>query len=85
MTGRHSVMLRPDSVRRVRPPKMTMPKTLAAEPRSQYATDGELVCGQEEGLAGLPSCNRTLEAVNSWPKPPNGDVAGCEMELCGLE
>jgi hypothetical protein len=28
----------PDSVRRVRPPKTTMPKTLAALPSSQYAT-----------------------------------------------
>lgn len=28
----------PDSVRRVRPPKTTMPKTLAALARSQYAT-----------------------------------------------
>src|SRR5215469_10695508 len=35
VTGRHSVMLRPDSVRRVRPPKTTIPKTLAALPRSQ--------------------------------------------------
>lgn len=28
----------PDSVKRVSPPKTTMPKTLAALPRSQYAT-----------------------------------------------
>lgn len=33
----------PDSVSRVRPPNTTMPKTLAALPRSQYATDLEVV------------------------------------------
>lgn len=33
----------PDSVRRVKPPNTTIPKTLAALPRSQYATDLELV------------------------------------------
>lgn len=37
----------PDSVRRVRPPNTTMPKTLAALPRSQYATLLELVSGKE--------------------------------------
>lgn len=37
----------PDSVNRVRPPKTTMPKTLAALPNSQYATDFELVSGNE--------------------------------------
>jgi len=35
----------PDSVRRVSPPKTTMPKTLAALPRSQYATAREDVSG----------------------------------------
>jgi len=33
-----SVYTYPDSVSRVRPPKMTMPKTLAALPNNQYAT-----------------------------------------------
>jgi hypothetical protein len=36
----------PDSVKRVRPPKTTMPKTLAALPSSQYATPLELVLGK---------------------------------------
>lgn len=37
----------PDSVKRVRPPNTTIPKTLAALPSSQYATDFELVSGKE--------------------------------------
>lgn len=41
----------PDSVRRVRPPKMTIPKTLAALPSSQYATDLEFSSGNDELLA----------------------------------
>jgi hypothetical protein len=36
----------PDSVNLVRPPKTTIPKTLVALPRSQYATDFELVSGK---------------------------------------
>jgi hypothetical protein len=38
----------PDSVRRVSPPKTTMPKTLAALPRSQYATTFDDVSGKDE-------------------------------------
>lgn len=37
----------PDSVKRVSPPKTTMPKTLTALPKSQYATPLELVFGNE--------------------------------------
>ena len=48
VTGRHSVMLRPDSVSRVRPPKTTMPKTLVALARSQYATLLDETSGHEE-------------------------------------
>ena len=36
----------PDSVKRVNPPKTTIPKTLAALPRSQYATDLWLIFGK---------------------------------------
>ena len=39
-TGFHSVMLRPDSVRRVTPPTTTMPNTSAEEHMSQYPTEG---------------------------------------------
>lgn len=37
----------PDSVSLVRPPNTTMPKTLAALPRSQYATDLSLTSGKK--------------------------------------
>lgn len=40
----------PDSVRRVRPPNTTIPKTLAALPKSQYATLLALVSGKELDL-----------------------------------
>jgi hypothetical protein len=51
----------PDSVRRVKPPKTTMPNTLAALPSSQYATLLELVSGQllafgTAALAAPTSC-----------------------------
>lgn len=36
----------PDSVNRVKPPKTTIPKTLAADPKSQYATVFEDVSGK---------------------------------------
>lgn len=39
MTRFHSVILRPDSVRRVRPPMMRIPKTKAEQPNSQYGRD----------------------------------------------
>lgn len=38
--GFHSVMLRPDSVRRVTPPTTMIPKTRALHPRSQLDTAG---------------------------------------------
>jgi hypothetical protein len=73
VTGRHSVMLNlervrllfarkiaedyPDSVSRVRPPKMTMPNTLAALPRSQYATALLLTFGKEL-RASAPNARR---------------------------
>jgi len=40
----------PDSVSRVRPPNITIPKTLAALPRSQYATALSLVAGKKRFL-----------------------------------
>ena len=86
MTGRHSVMLRPDSVRRVRPPKTTIPKTLAAEPSNQYATLLLQVFGkhdddEEEDLALL-----AMGFCTDWLKAPSGDELGFEgaaaEELC---
>lgn len=46
--------LYPDSVRRVRPPNTTIPKTLAALPNSQYATTFWLVLGKKRLLAFAP-------------------------------
>ena len=46
--------LYPDSVRRVRPPNTTIPKTLAALPKSQYATTLWLVLGKKCLLAFAP-------------------------------
>lgn len=43
----HGGVAYPDSVNLVRPPNTTIPKTLAALPKSQYATDFELVSGKE--------------------------------------
>lgn len=86
MTGRHSVMLRPDSVRRVRPPKTTIPKTLAAEPSNQYATLLLLVFGkddddEEEDLALL-----AMGFCTDWLKAPSGEELAFEgaaaEELC---
>lgn len=37
--GCHSVILRPDSVNRVRPPITTIPKTRAEQPKSQFGSD----------------------------------------------
>lgn len=70
VTGRHSVILSPDSVSRVRPPNTTIPKTLAAEPRSQYATDFLDVSGHDDGLALEDCC--ALEPI-FWLSAPRGD------------
>lgn len=69
MTGRHSVILRPDSVSRVRPPKTTMPNTLAAEPSSQYATLLLLVSGNDEALA---TC--CVPGTMVWLSAPSGEA-----------
>lgn len=47
----------PDSVRRVSPPKTTIPNTLAALARSQYATAFELVSGKRD------DCSIVLSAL----------------------
>ena len=53
MMGLHSVMLSPDSVNRVRPPKMTIPKTLAALPKSQRPTPRLLCFGKNEDFGNV--------------------------------
>lgn len=57
--------LYPDSVSLVRPPKTTMPKTLAALPRSQYATIFSLTSGK--------CLFRSLAALILWLKEDRGD------------
>ncbi|RMZ68697.1 BTB POZ domain-containing [Pyrenophora seminiperda CCB06] len=54
----------PDSVSRVKPPKTTMPKTLAALPSSQYATLLELVFGK---VLDLPSVVAAASATMALP------------------
>lgn len=44
--GSHSVMLKPDSVKRVRPPTTMMPKTSAEQPKSHR--------GSDRGIVGVP-------------------------------
>lgn len=63
MTGFHSVMLNPDSVSRVSPPKTTMPKTLAALPRSQYATTLLLVSGKKGAFVEVDAAACVADAV----------------------
>lgn len=53
----------PDSVRRVSPPKTTIPKTLAALPRSQYATLLSDVSGKYPALVFWPDCADLLRFV----------------------
>lgn len=69
--GRHSVILRPDSVNRVRPPKTTRPKTLAALLNNQYATGLELVSGKNDFFEAAfePDVPMVL------PRLPNGEEA----------
>jgi len=80
VTGLHSVMLRPDSVSRVRPPNTTMPKTLAALPSSQYATPLELVLGKDRDLvAAIASDSALCDGRDdiSLVSFPRGDVVVC--------
>src|SRR5258708_36802600 len=58
VTGFHSVMLRPDSVKLVNPPNTTIPKTNPALPTSQYPTDLEEFIG---------NVLRALEMTSSFP------------------
>ena len=90
VTGRHSVMLSlsnlagatsavfgrayPDSVRRVKPPNTTMPKTLAALPSSQYATLLDVVLGKLLDLL-LPSAVVAASAKMALPALDPSSVA----------
>ena len=61
-------MTYPDSVSLVRPPKTTIPKTLAALPSSQYPTAFELVSGKNFLLTVL----HEVPAV--WPCDGNAEA-----------
>lgn len=74
----------PDSVSLVRPPNTTIPKTLAALPRSQYATTLSLVFGNNEDLVGFlaVSAFRLIDLLReeSVDGPPKGDVSASLLE-----
>lgn len=55
----------PDSVKRVNPPKITIPKTLAALPRSQYATDLSLILGKLDDWALVAPSSIALVKVGA--------------------
>lgn len=52
MMGRHSVILRPDSVRRVMPPTTTTAKTSVEEIISQIPTERGARIGRVSGVGG---------------------------------
>jgi len=75
--GRHSVILRPDSVRRVTPPTTITAKTNADEKRSQRPTDGGDSTGK--GGDGAANCPLLPEKKRGSRKRVNF-VCGCEMK-----
>jgi hypothetical protein len=62
----------PDSVSLVRPPNITIPKTLAALPNSQYATILPLTSGKRDFVFVAPSSNVGIVVVDKeavlWPE-----------------
>lgn len=56
----------PDSVSRVRPPNTTMPKTLAALARSQYATPLELMSGNLDLETASPTAGVAAVVKNDF-------------------
>ena len=75
----------PDSVSLVRPPNTTMPKTLAALPRSQYATTLSLVSGKNDDLTDdlVLSGFRWIDLLRekSVEGPPEGDATASMLEV----
>lgn len=66
MMGRHSVMLRPDSVRRVTPPTTMTAKTRVEDKRSQRATGGAERMGSSSATgAPLDEKKRGVRTVES--------------------
>lgn len=93
--GRHSTMLRPDSVRRVTPPTTIIPNTRDAETSNQFATDGGesggswVVASDGVAVAGLaddasefnPSDEKAWEVKN--PRDPVGKDSVLDSLLWG--
>ena len=69
----------PDSVSRVRPPNTTSPNTLAALPRSQYATDFSLVLGKKPGFVFFAFCPSDLPNTDKSDDEPNSGVTPPEV------
>lgn len=74
----------PDSVSLVRPPNTTIPKTLAALPRSQYATTLSLVFGKNEDLVDFLALSafRLIDLLKeeSVEGHPKGDASASLLE-----
>lgn len=84
----------PDSVSRVNPPNTTMPKTLAALPRSQYATVLDVVLGKLLDLLSLAAAASAtmVRGASDWPKVAlfrrgcvDFHLTECAMEDRGVE
>ena len=58
----------PDSVNRVKPPKTTIPKTLAALPSSQYATILSLDLGKDRFALMLDTIAGLDNGVDVWER-----------------
>ena len=69
----------PDSVSRVRPPNTTIPNTLAALPRSQYATDFSLVLGKKPGFVFPGVCPIDLPKTDKGDDEPLADAKVSEI------
>jgi hypothetical protein len=63
----------------VRPPKTTMPKTLAAEPSNQYATLLLLVLGKDEEEVEDLACWLAV-CWTVWLRAPSGDELAFDGE-----
>lgn len=75
-TGFHSVILRPDSVRRVTPPTTMTAKTRAEERSSQRATGG----GESMGRLFSGSDGSADEGAAAAPVEEKGDWTSREID-----
>ena len=56
VNGSHSVILKPDSVNRVNPPMITIPKTRAEHPNNQLGSERGIACDVVGAAAGAARC-----------------------------